>query len=181
MAATVDVTLRTRQRTSTPEDVARRISYPILTEAGRWQAAAGHEQIGRYYRRLRPHACRPSAAGKPRQLFWLLPTGVVPGHGPRTRERALHPGVQMSATWPAGSQHSYGTAANHPLRPKVTGSTDNGEVIFGPSKQRWAIACGNGLVWLIGVARPGWRTRLGPSDDAVGLTASSAGQRWVLG
>jgi DNA polymerase-4 len=96
-AAYLDVTVRTRHGTSTPEDVVRRIKYTVHSEVG--LTASVGAATSKLVARAAASARRPDGLvlvppGAEADFLAPLPVDVVPGLGPRTEERLRLIGIR---------------------------------------------------------------------------------------
>src|SRR5438309_3808214 len=90
--AYLDVTVRTRHGTSTPEDVARRIKYTVHTEVG--LTASVGVATSKLVAKIAGASRKPDGLvlvlpGNEADFLAPLPIGVIPGLGPKSEER-LH-------------------------------------------------------------------------------------------
>lgn len=90
--AYLDVTVRTRHGTSTPEEVARRIKYTIHTEVG--LTASIGVATGKLVAKIAGASRKPDGLvlvhpGTEADFLAPLPISVIPGLGPKTEEK-LH-------------------------------------------------------------------------------------------
>jgi DNA polymerase-4 len=95
--AYLDVTVRTRHGTSSPEDVARRIKYTIHTEVGLTASvgAATSKLVAKIASASRkPDGLVLVQPGTEADFLAPQPVGVIPGLGPRTEERLRSMGVR---------------------------------------------------------------------------------------
>lgn len=88
--AYLDVTVRTRHGTSTPEDVARRIKYTIHTEVG--LTASVGVATSKLVAKIAGGSRKPDGLvlvqpGTEADFLAPLPIGVIPGLGPKTDQR----------------------------------------------------------------------------------------------
>jgi DNA polymerase-4 len=95
--AYLDVTVRTRHGTSTPEDVARRVKYTIHTEVG--LTASVGVATGKLVAKIASASRRPDGLvlvqpGTEADFLAPLPIGVIPGLGPKTEERLRSMGIR---------------------------------------------------------------------------------------
>ncbi|HEY4028554.1 MAG TPA: DNA polymerase IV [Candidatus Dormibacteraeota bacterium] len=96
--AYLDVTVRTRHGTSTPEDVARRIKYGIHTEVG--LTASVGVATGKLVAKIAGASRRPDGLvlvqpGSEADFLAPLPISVIPGLGPKTEERLRLAGIRL--------------------------------------------------------------------------------------
>ncbi len=95
--AYLDVTVRTRHGTSTPEDVARRIKYTIHTEVGLTASVgvATSKLVAKIASTIRePDGLVLVQPGMEADFLAPLPVGVIPGLGPKTGDRLRLMGVR---------------------------------------------------------------------------------------
>jgi DNA polymerase-4 len=95
--AYMDVTVRTRHGTSSPEDVARRIKYTIHTEVG--LTATVGVATSKLVAKVAGYSRKPDGLvlvqpGTEADFLAPLPIGVIPGLGPKTEERLRLMGVR---------------------------------------------------------------------------------------
>jgi DNA polymerase IV len=95
--AYLDVTVRTRHGTSSPEDVARRIKYTIHTEVG--LTASVGVATGKLVAKIAGASRKPDGLvlvlpGTEADFLAPLPIGVIPGLGPKSEERLRLVGVR---------------------------------------------------------------------------------------
>ena len=95
--AYLDVTVRTRHGTSTPEEVARRIKYMIHTEVRLTASVgvAGSKLVAKIAGGSRkPDALVMVYPGTEADFLAPLPIGVIPGLGPKTEEKLRFMGIR---------------------------------------------------------------------------------------
>ena len=95
--AYLDVTVRTRHGTSTPEEVARRIKYTIHTEVGLTSSigVATSKLVAKIAGASRkPDGLVLVQPGTEPDFLAPLPIGVIPGLGPKTEEKLHLIGIQ---------------------------------------------------------------------------------------